>query len=126
MISGEQLGWTSWGLAEWGGRGLIRDPYGALPSSFCDPGRAEIPPAQWDVGHSVGMEIPSAWWDVGHSVGISLQVKISYYDHEGHELAVAWLYLTCVGRCPLRPHEFQLSWDLAGSTRSAFLGDHRQ
>uniref|UniRef100_A0A8D2P131 protein-arginine deiminase n=1 Tax=Zosterops lateralis melanops TaxID=1220523 RepID=A0A8D2P131_ZOSLA len=25
------------------------------------------------------------------------QVKISYYDHEGHELAVAWLYLTCVG-----------------------------
>ncbi|NXB12934.1 PADI4 deiminase, partial [Cnemophilus loriae] len=24
------------------------------------------------------------------------QVKISYYDREGHELAVAWLYLTCV------------------------------
>lgn len=58
----------------------------------------------------------------GHGVGMSLQVKISYYDREGRELAVAWLYLTCVGRCPPKLQEFVVSWDLAGSTRQNSLG----
>lgn len=37
--------------------------------------------------------------DLGHDPGMSLQVKISYYGREDNELSVAWLYLTCVGRC---------------------------
>ncbi|NWY95139.1 PADI1 deiminase, partial [Loxia curvirostra] len=40
------------------------------------------------------------------------QVKISYYDCEGHELAVAWLYLTCV------EVSLDVDWSRSGRVRS--------
>ncbi|TRZ25181.1 hypothetical protein HGM15179_001867 [Zosterops borbonicus] len=40
------------------------------------------------------------------------QVKISYYDHEGHELAVAWLYLTCVDV------SLDVDWSRSGRVKS--------
>uniref|UniRef100_A0A8C9MQZ9 protein-arginine deiminase n=1 Tax=Serinus canaria TaxID=9135 RepID=A0A8C9MQZ9_SERCA len=49
------------------------------------------------------------------------QVKISYYDREGHELAVAWLYLTCVGRCPPRLQEFLAKWTWGPDGQGAVL-----
>ncbi|NXR53746.1 PADI1 deiminase, partial [Hippolais icterina] len=40
------------------------------------------------------------------------QVKISYYDREGHELAVAWLYLTCV------EVSLDVDWSRSGRVKS--------
>uniref|UniRef100_A0A8C5JDI2 Protein-arginine deiminase n=1 Tax=Junco hyemalis TaxID=40217 RepID=A0A8C5JDI2_JUNHY len=40
------------------------------------------------------------------------QVKISYYDREGRELAVAWLYLTCV------EVSLDVDWSRSGRVRS--------
>ncbi|NXC91646.1 PADI1 deiminase, partial [Cercotrichas coryphoeus] len=40
------------------------------------------------------------------------QVKISYYDHEGRELAVAWLYLTCV------EVSLDVDWSRSGRVKS--------
>lgn len=110
MVNGERLGW----LGRQGLDSVIL--VGPFPvGSFRDAGRAGMLPAQWDVGHAVGM---------------SLQVKISYYNREGKELAVAWLYLTCVGRCPAKSLSPRIrpdppGWNSLGATGNKGLGVHR-